>query len=81
MGQAKRVRPKAPFECGQRANPKGCPRPCGVGRQVVHTGNYHRPMRLVQGGGSGGGAGFVCTHLKPTLIFWAGKEKRILLGR
>ena len=51
---AGRVRPKASFECGQRANPKGCPRPCGVGRQVVQHGDTGAAP--INGGwGSGGG--------------------------
>lgn len=52
-----RVRPKASFECGQHRNPKGCPRPCGVGSYVVHTGNRHSANQW-PGWGPGGGANY-----------------------
>lgn len=52
---AGRVRPKASFECGQHRNPKGCPRPCGVGSYVVHHGETGAAPISGLGGGLGEG--------------------------
>lgn len=52
---AGRVRPEASFECGQHRNPKGCPRPCGVGSYVVHHGETGAAPISGLGGGLGEG--------------------------